>query len=510
MVIALKLDKNVKKSGLNSVYFNVSNGKSGQFNQIRKRIYPNLEVNLKQFDVKNFRAKSTHPNYSIINKRIEELRSFQSVAQTKFDAGQYNTEQVILHLKGETDVESVDSYLDTFVKKQKAKNTTYLDYKATLGAFRKHMGYDKNRPVTFNELTNYSTLVEFRNNALKKVKATSFNSYLKKIKAICNDAYDNQVIFERPYFSKRLSINGAERKEAVTLESDKFLQGIKSCEQIFELQAMCIYLLSFMTRGMYISDLVKFKSIKLRNEVDEEGNNINDFYDNDDYTIKLCQDGYDYIVHDRSKNEGRSNVRMVIRVDTDTLTMFTLMKRSIWCTHYDRRKEFKLNDNDPLSFIAHDVDNTNLHKGFYDVFQKHIREILDVPAKSARATFNNYARKLKISEEMRNVLLGHSNQNVIKHYDDLSFIENEIHNAHISVLNEYNVSNLVKAIQKQFVKINAGFITEPFIILDLKNWAKHYSKAIDRRSPVITKKDLELIELSYESDTSWKNYRKSL
>ena len=118
MVIALKLDKNVKKSGLNSVYFNVSNGKSGQSNQIRKRIYPNLEVNLKQFDVKNFRAKSTHPNQSIINKRVEELRSFQSVAQTKFDAGQYNIEQVLLHLKGEADVESVDSYLDTFLKKQ--------------------------------------------------------------------------------------------------------------------------------------------------------------------------------------------------------------------------------------------------------------------------------------------------------------------------------------------------------------------------------------------------------
>lgn len=500
MIIALKLDNNVKKSGLNSVYFNVSHGKSGQSDQIRKRIYPNLEVNLKQFDVKNFRAKSTHPNYSIINKRIEELRSFQSVAQTKFDAGQYNTEQVILHLKGETDVESVDSYLDTFVKKQKAKNTTYLDYKATLGAFRKHMGWDKNRPIAFNDLTNYSTLVEFRTNCLKKVKATSFNSYLKKIKAICNDAYDNQVIFERPYFSKRLSINGAERKEAVTLESDKFLKGIESCEQIFELQAMCIYLLSFMTRGMYISDLVKFKSSKLRNEFDEE-----EILDEGDIT-QLCQDGYDYIIHDRSKNEGRSNVRMVIRVDTDTLSMFVLMKLSVWCTHYDRRKEFKLNNNDPLSFTAHDVDNTNLHKGFYDVYQKHIREILGVPAKSARATFNNYARKLKISEEMRNVLLGHSNQNVIKHYDDLSFIENEIHNAHISVLNEYNVSNLVKAIQKQFYKINAPFINTEDIYLDLSYFGKHYSKAIDRRSPVITNERLQLAEKSFNSGSSktWK------
>ena len=119
------------------------------------------------------------------------------------------------------------------------------------------------------DLTNYSTLVEFRNKALNNVKATSYNSYLKKIKAICNDAYDNQVIFERPYFSKRLSVKGAKRNKPQTLESDKLLEGIKSCKTIYELQAMCIYLLSFMTRGMYFADLVKFKSSKLRNEFDK-------------------------------------------------------------------------------------------------------------------------------------------------------------------------------------------------------------------------------------------------
>ena len=111
MIITLKLDKNIKKSGLQSIYFYVSHGKSGQVNQIRKKIYPNLEVSSKQFDLKNFRAKSSHSNYTIINNRLDELKALKSVSQTKFDAGQYNTEQVILHLKGEADIESVDSYI---------------------------------------------------------------------------------------------------------------------------------------------------------------------------------------------------------------------------------------------------------------------------------------------------------------------------------------------------------------------------------------------------------------
>ena len=166
MNITLKLDKNVKKSGLSSVLFYVSNGKSGKVGQVRRKIYVGLEVNSKKFNLKNFRAKSSHPNHSIINKRIDELRGLQSVSQTKFDAGQYNVEQVLLHLKGEADVESVDSYIETFVKQQKTKKTTYTDYKYTLNAFKKHLGWDRKRPITFNEFTNYSLLMTWRNKAL--------------------------------------------------------------------------------------------------------------------------------------------------------------------------------------------------------------------------------------------------------------------------------------------------------------------------------------------------------
>ena len=182
MVITLKIDSNVKKSGLNSVYFYVSQGKSGSISQMRKKIYVGLDVSIKQFDLKNFRAKSRHANFQIINKRLDELRVLMSTSQTKFEASQYTVEQVILHLKGEADAESVDSYIETFVKSQKSKKTTYTDYKYTLSAFKKHIGYNKERPITFNEFSNYSLLLKFKNNAQANgVRATSINSYFKKI-----------------------------------------------------------------------------------------------------------------------------------------------------------------------------------------------------------------------------------------------------------------------------------------------------------------------------------------
>lgn len=471
MVITLKLDNNVKKSGLNSIYFNVSQGKSGQKNQIRKRIYSKLEVSPKQFDLKNFRAKSSHPNYEIINSRLDELKGLLSVSQTKYDAGQYSIEQVLIHLKGEADIESVDSYIETFIKSQKTKKTTYTDYKYTLSAFKKHLGYSKDRRVTFNELMDYSTLVIWKNNALKNgVRKTSINSYLKKIKAICFDAYDNQVLFDRPYFNKRLSIKAAVRKEVKTLPKEKFKEAILKANSVYEIQALCLYLLMFMTRGMYAADLVKFNCIKLKNDT-PENKNWEDYMDDGEFT-KFCQDGYDYIVHNRSKNEGRSSNRMIIRIDNDTMSLFTLLKRSIWITHYERREVLKLNEDDPLSVFGYDVDDVTIHKGVFDVYQKRIKKLLGVPFKTARSTFNNYANKLKISEDMRNILLGHANTNIIKHYDDLSFIEDEVHKAHISVLTEYDTSLMVKLLEQQFVKIGAGFINSEGLILSYKNWAK--------------------------------------
>ena len=475
MVITLKLDKNIKKSGHQSIYFYVSHGKSGQVNQIRKKIYPNLEVSSKQFDLKNFRAKSSHSNYTIINSRLDELKALKSVSQTKFDAGQYNTEQVILHLKGEADIESVDSYIETFVKNQKAKKTTYTDYKYTLNAFKKHLGWDRNRTVTFNEFTNYSLLVNFKKNALDSgVRATSVNSYFKKIKAISNDAYDNQVIFELPYFNKRLTIKGAERKEVKALEKNKFKESINKANTIYEVQALCFWLLMFTTRGMYFADLVKFKAQKLRNDENEDTGLDNEY-------TKFCKDGYDYIVHNRSKNEGRSSDRMIIRIDNDSMVLFKLLKRSVWCTHYDKRKKLGLNE-DPISIFGHNVDDIETHKIACDVYQKKISKLVDSPFKSARQTFNNYARKLKISQDMRNVLLGHVNTNIIKHYDDLSFLEDEVHKLHVKILNEYRVPMLVKSLEKRFAKLGYDFINSEDIILEHSLWANPHSKKLSKMS----------------------------
>ncbi len=150
MVITLKLDKNVKKSGYQSIYFYVVNGKSGTINQIRKKVYVGLEVSAKQFDLKNFRAKPRHPNQEVINQEISKFKENKRTCETKYEADTYTIQQVINHLSGGSNIDSVDDYVENIIKESKSF-TTYQDYHNTLKAFKKHL--DINRPVSFNELS---------------------------------------------------------------------------------------------------------------------------------------------------------------------------------------------------------------------------------------------------------------------------------------------------------------------------------------------------------------------
>ena len=118
----------------------------------------------------------------------------------------------------------------------------------------------------------------------------------------------------------------------------------------------------------------------------------------------------------------------------------------------------------------------------FDVYQKHCKKLLGVPLKNARKSFNSYAFRLEISQEIRNVLLGHTNPNIIKHYDDLSFIEEQVNAAHISVLKKFEVKTLVNLLEKQFHKVGADFIESESIILDLEKFGKHNSKFINKHN----------------------------
>ena len=113
----------------------------------------------------------------------------------------------------------------------------------------------------FNEFSNYNMLSEFKRNAINNgVKATSLNSYFKKIKAILNDAYDKGFIYTKFTLNKNLKSPVQSNEERIqTIDPEDFNEAISKVSSIYDCQALGLYLLMFGLRGMYQADIVALK-----------------------------------------------------------------------------------------------------------------------------------------------------------------------------------------------------------------------------------------------------------
>ena len=463
MVITLKLNSYVRDNGFCNVYFNVSNGKSGEINQVRKRIYKNLEVNPKQFDKKNFRAKPKHPNQAIINQAISKFKETKRTCETKFDAGQYTIQQVLNHLSGGSSVDSVDDYIENVIQETRTYQT-YRDYANILACFKKHLGYDKNRTISFNELSNYTLLSKFKRNMVSAgLSPNTINSYFTKIRVVLNDAYLNQYIFEKFTLHKSLKMPKP-MSQPKTCSVEEFVNGLEKCKTLVEVQALGFWLLMFGTRGMYPADIVKIKKSDLRDTLKSVyAMQTQDDYSNPDIEViddglnKLIMTGENFLVHTRSKNRNRSNVPMIIRVDLNTLKLFVNLKLSAILTHYNRSDVLGAFD-DNLSIFDYNVDSKT-HEYFWDNLSGHCSKLLGYSFKQARKTFNTQALKLKVTNDVRQVLLGQKNMTMLQYYDDLSVIEDEVNEAHKDVLKAFEFEALVNLIVDKLKSVDSRIST---------------------------------------------------
>ena len=460
MIITLKLDTRPKSDGSNPLYFKLSHGKSGSSEQVRKKIYIGIDVSLKQFDLKNFRAKSRHANHEIINERLKQLKEIKNTCETKFDAGLYTISQAINHLSGKSNIDSVDDYIEQIIQESKSR-PTYLSYFYTLSAFKKHLGFASDKRVTFNEFSNYTLLNKFKREAINSgATNNSINSYFTKIRAILNDAFLNQYTFEEFKLNKGLLMPKPYNNKIETCSVEMFVNALEKCKTIYHVQSLGFYLLMFATRGMYPADIVQIKKFNLRDiesDSDTEFDSLNEDIIKDEI-YKLQQSGENFLIHNRSKNRNRSNAPMLIRIDQQIHKLFIWLKLSVILTHHNRAEVLGVYD-DNLSIFDYNTDKSELHYNTWNVYSKHCKKLLGLSFKNARKSFSSHALKLKISADVRQVLLGHKNMSMLQYYDDLSVLEEEVNEAHIGVLKAFEVEALVSLIEAKFNEIDSRICT---------------------------------------------------
>lgn len=437
MNLKLVLWNRPKKDGRCPIVFDLSEGRG-----FRKRIPTDLSVKLNEWDASNQRVNTKNPNNHILNVRLSEYRERLNTGLAKFETKQFNRQQLIGYLEGRSDFSSVDAYIDTEIKNTR-KSATYQDYKGALTIIKKYSGYH-DKPIPFDAV-NYALLDKFKRNAKKNgVNGNSINSYFNKIRAVMNDAYDKNFIYEKFHLNKKLRVPTPKRS-IQTCTPEDFRNAIEKVRNIYDWQALSFYLLMFCTRGMYLADIVNFKMSNFENSQGK-----GDFHE--DFNTLFNRE-FDYMIHRRNKTRDKGNEDMKIRIDLfPTYELICLLKQSVLYTHYHKKPEIIPPLDEKLTIFSYDIDKDySLHSNVWDIYKKKVKRLLGYSFKTARKTFNTYALQLKVSDSIRRILLGHQDSSMLQYYDNLNTIEilEQVDEAHTDVLKAFYAEELGELLFKK-------------------------------------------------------------
>ena len=430
MTITLRWKNRLDRYGRDTIRYDVSHTDEMNIKH-RNPISTNIKVNKKDIDSRNWRVKASNPNQNELNIAIEDAKEKINKALTRFETKQFTFTQVLSFLRGQIDYGSVDRYIESVIKESRSQYT-YKDYSNTLGAYKKHLDINKEDEVSFSEFSSYESLDRFKRKALNNgLAGTSLNSYFNKIRAILNDAYDKGYIYEKFTLKRGLRVSSKPSKRIETITSNEFREAINKVSNIYDAQALALYLLMFGLRGMYQSDITALKDAEYK---------YNDFNPKDPYE-NIFNDGNKYIIHRRVKTKNSSNDDLIIRIDSMIPLLINNTKRLFKVTHRSRG----IISTNKLALFDYDLKNSILHKNIWDVYQKKIKSLLGYSFQTARKTYNTYATELEVSNTVRDILLGHAPKSINeKHYINRRTIKisEKVQQAHVEILEDFQFEDL--------------------------------------------------------------------
>ena len=430
MTITFRFMNKVDRYGRDSLRYDISHT-DNLGNKHRKFVSSGLKVVKKDFDEKNLRVKKSNPNQLELNKALEDAREKIHNALSRFETKQFTYNQVVSYLKGEIDYGSVDRYIDTIIKESRT-SYTYADYKSILNAFKKHLEIPKDAEVTFTQFGSYELLDKFKRKALNNgIATTTINSYFNKIRAVLNDAYNKGYIYEKFTLQRGLKVASRPSRKIVTITSAEFENALMKIDNIYDAQALALYLLMFGLRGMYLTDIVALKDAEYK---------CNDFNKKDPYE-DIFNDGYKYIIHRRVKTKNSSNDDLIIRLDSMIPFLINITKKLFKITHKSRGIISK----NKLALFDYDLTDNIVHKNIWDVYQRRIKKLLGYSYQTARKTYNTFATELEVSNPINDILLGHAPQSINeRHYVNRRTIKisEKVQQAHTEIIEDFKFEKL--------------------------------------------------------------------
>ena len=429
--------KGVNKDGRSPIFLLAKKG--------GKHFKKSLQLKVKPSDwiSRNYQIKGTALDSIIVNRKLREITNNMNLAWSLFESGSYTWDELCIKLGGEnvSTNETLRGFLDTVIKSKYSNVNSYNTYEGVVRAVLKELNKEN---ILLSELSNQTIdgCVRGWKNRLSKASIRTYLTHIGKIK---NEAYNRGLISE-PFVRRDdwKVKRGSSIKIVETVKTEDFLNAIPKAKDIYDIQALFFYLLMFCLRGFYQADIVT----------------MHKYSNNLIYNDKEGWDKRRFIKHERSKSGELMEIKININPTHTLIAVLAILVERTHSPKINKRtnQPFKKGNYNvvPKSMkegwiFAYDLNDTETHKNVWDIYQKRIKSLFGKPFKTARKTFESYALKLQISQDIRYKLLGHANPTIKAHYQDWEWeeLKQQVDEAHERVLKEYKASEIYKAIYKR-------------------------------------------------------------
>ena len=411
MNILIKISSYNNKNNLSNIYFDIKD------TNYRKKIKSELYVNKNNYvDGEISKAEINNISKNIL---LEKLKLHKLKALENFKSGKWKLTQCEKYLKKGVEVQTVEGFVNKYFND--VSIFTKRDYLNTIGVFKKHL--DLSRELYLKDL-NRENLVQFKANTLfNGTKVSSVNAYLKKLKVIVNKAIKQDLIVNNRIFDKNL-IEKTSKKEVnnIKIDVNDIEQAIFISKDIYELQAISLFITMIIFQGMTPIEMVKYKHLKASSVTNSNEN---------------------YIIY---KSKG---VNRFIKFNENIFKLIQTIKNSLYFTHFNKNPALLAAYNNEYEIFNLNISQEiKKHKNLWNIYQKKIKQLIGVSFRTANTIYIDFINNIEISHQAREILVGNIDASEII-FDHENVLNDQINSVQNKMEVEFQLGKLIALIENK-------------------------------------------------------------
>ena len=408
----------------------------------RKKINTGILVDEEYFEEANTTLSIS------LNITFDKLKSKKEDALAKYFKYNWSKEDLETYLKKGIELYSIEEY----VKKDFVKNKNLItanDYQNVVKVFKKHLNKTN---IHFNDILEENTIHKFKYNAEKRgVKSSSINSYIKKMSVIMNQAKRDGFITKKFVIPRYI----IEKRQKLVLkkkfDKNRFIRAVNESDDIFEIQALSIFLMLLVCGGMSPSNLINYKVIENKKKKDLISLML---FEKNSIVIKF-------------KKSNKGEAVKYVKLDYTKIKIIELVKTLFYLTHHKKYPFILSAYSSYHSIFNFDIQkNNNFYRNFWNFFQVKIKEKYDLKFSDAKSIYYQSLKEIEMNKVSSDVMFSKVRTSEIITLQNTDILKQNIEKYEQKIMKNLSASELTQVIINRLIFL--GVDLNKFSLNDVK------------------------------------------